>query len=261
MELNGAVAVVTGASSGFGELTALALAREGASVALAARRVDRLDALAERIRERGGRALAVRCDVAEVRDLEGLRDEVQREFGRCDVLVNNAGIPGGGPFAEVTMEQIERVTRVNYLGVVYGTKVFVPMMLDQGRGHVVNVASFAGRFAAPGASLYAASKHAVVAFSESLYYELASRGVLVTTVNPGFAATEGFPQTKTNPRLVMKPERVARTIVHVLRTGKAPEVSVPRAVAALQAFRVLTPPLYRWGVRRASRRFRPTSAT
>lgn len=254
MELIGAVAVVTGASSGFGELTALALAREGASVALAARRVDRLEAVAARIRERGGRALAIRCDVAEVRDLEGLRDEVQREFGRCDVLVNNAGIPGGGPFAEVSMEQIEHVTRVNYLGVVYGTKMFLPMMLDQARGHIVNVASLAGRFAAPGASLYTASKHAVVAFSESLNLTTRDKGVLVTSVNPGFARTEAF--SGRGPRLLrVTPERVAAVIVHVIRSGIAPEYSVPRLAPAVgEVFRVLTPPLYRWGMSIAARR-------
>jgi short-subunit dehydrogenase len=253
VELRGTVAVMTGASSGFGELTALALAREGANVVLGARRVERLEALAERIRGRGGRALPVRCDVSRVADIEALRDRVSKEFGRCDVLVNNAGVPGGGAFSDVSLEIIERVTRVNYLGVVYSTKAFLPMMLGQARGHIVNVASLAGRFAIPGATLYTASKHAVVAFSESLYYELAPFGILVTVVNPGLAPTEGFPQTSLPRGIVMKPQRIAETIVAVIEKGKAPEVCVPRFVSTLQAFRVLTPPLYRWGVRMASR--------
>jgi len=244
MDLRGAVAVVTGASSGFGELTAMGLAREGASVVLAARRVERLESLADRIRRRGGRALPVRGDV----------------FGRCDVLVNNAGIPGGGRFEDLSIGAVERVIRVNVLGVMYCTKAFLPTMLEQGRGHIVNVASLAGRFAAPGASVYTASKHAVVAFSEALYYELAPRGVLVTTVNPGFAATEGFPQTNMRPWMVMRPERVARVIVDVVKEGRAPEVSVPRALGAMQAFRVLTPQLYRWGVRTVSKRLSATRA-
>jgi len=260
MELNGAVAVVTGASSGFGELTARLLAREGASVVLAARRVERLEALAGEIEGRGGRALAVKCDIIEVADLQALRDRVDEAFGRCDVLINNAGIPGGGRFEEVSLEQIERVIRVNLLGVMLCTKVFLPMMLERPRGHIVNVGSVAGRYATPGASVYTASKHGVVAFSEALYYELAPRGILVTSVNPGFAATEGFPQGRLPSAIVMSAERVARAIVDVVRRGKAPEVTVPRALGPWQAFRILTPPLYRWGVRQASKKLGATRA-
>lgn len=260
MELNGAVAVVTGASSGFGELTARLLAKGGASVVLAARRVERLEALAGEIEGRGDRALAVRCDVTEVADLQALRDRVDETFGRCDVLINNAGIPGGGRFEEVSLEQIEQVIRVNLLGVMLCTKVFLPMMLERPRGHIVNVASVAGRYATPGASVYTASKHGVVAFSEALYYELGPRGILVTSVNPGFAATEGFPQGRLPSAIVMPAERVARAIVDVVRKDKAPEVTIPRALGPWQAFRILTPPLYRWGVRQAAKKLGATRA-
>jgi short-subunit dehydrogenase len=261
VELRGAVAVVTGASSGFGELTSRLLAKEGASVVLAARRVERLEALAAEIEGHGGRALAVKCDVTETADLQGLRGRVDEAFGRCDVLINNAGIPGGGRFEDLSLEQIEQVIRVNLLGVLFCTKAFLPMMLEQGAGHIVNVASLAGRYATPGASVYSASKHGVVAFSEALYYELGPRGILVTSVNPGFAATEGFPQGRLPSALVMPAEKVARAIVEVVREGKAPEVSVPRGMSLWQAFRVLTPPLYRWGVRKATSRLGFTRAT
>jgi len=236
------------------------LAKEGAAVVLAARRAERLEALAAEIEGRGGRALAVRCDVTEVADLQGLRDRVDEAFGRCDVLINNAGIPGGGRFEDLSLEQIEQVIRVNLLGVLVCTKVFLPMMLDRQRGHIVNVGSLAGRYAAPGASVYSASKHGVVAFSEALYYELAPRGILVTSVNPGFAATEGFPQGRLPSALVMRADRVARVIVDVIKEGRAPEVSVPRGMSLWQAFRVLTPPLYRWGVRTATGRLGTTPA-
>ncbi|GBC86244.1 3-oxoacyl-[acyl-carrier-protein] reductase [bacterium HR12] len=166
------------------------------------------------------------------------------------MLVNNAGIPGGGPFRTLGADDIERVVRVNLLGVMLGTHVFLPMMLERRRGHIVNVASLAGRFATPGEAVYAATKHAVVAFSESLYHELRPSGILVTAVNPGFTRTEGFPQVGIPRPLVMRPERVARVIVDVVRRDRAPEVSVPRTLAAAQVFRVLTPPLYRWGVGR-----------
>jgi short-subunit dehydrogenase len=108
--------------------------------------------------------------------------------------------------------------------------------------------------------VYSASKHGVVAFSESLYYELAPRGILVTSVNPGFAATEGFPQGRLPSAFVMRADKVARVIVDVVRQGRAPEVSVPRGMSVWQAFRVLTPPLYRWGVRTATGRFGTTPA-
>jgi len=253
VELRGAVAVVTGASSGIGESTALLLARAGAKVVLAARRLERLEALAERIAAHGGEALPVHCDVSLLADLDELVARTDEAYGRCDILVNNAGIPGGGPFRSLTAEQVERVIRVNVLGVMLGTRAFLPMLLEQRRGHIVNVASLAGRFATPGSAVYGATKHAVVAFGEALSYELKPLGILVTTVNPGFTKTEGFPQDDIPPRLVMRREHVAEVIVDVVRRGRAPEVSVPRALGAAQAFRVLTPPLYRWGVNRITR--------
>lgn len=252
--------VVTGASSGFGELACLRFARAGAQVVLAARRLERLEALAERIASAGGSALAVRCDVTELEELAALRDRVAERFGRCDVLVNNAGIRGGGRFEAVDVEHLDRVIDVNLRGVVLGTKLFVPMMVERGRGHVVNVASLAGRFATPGAAVYGATKHAVVAFSEALFHEFGRKGVLVTSVNPGFSPTEGFPVT--GPSIVrLDPDDVAELIVEVVRKGIAPEVSIPRSLAALQAFRVLTPPLYRWGVGTISRRFGASGPT
>lgn len=261
MELRGAVAVVTGASSGIGESTALLLARAGARVVLAARRMERLEALADRIRARGGRALPVHCDVAEPADLAELVERTDAAYGRCDVLINNAGIPGGGPFHSLPPERIERVARVNVLGVMLGTRAFLPMMLKERHGHIVNVASLAGRYATPGSAIYSASKHAVVAFGESLSYELKPLGILVTTVNPGFTRTEGFPQDDIPRPLVMRREHVAGVIVDVVRRGRGPEVSIPRPLAVPQALRVLTPPLYRWAVDRVTRRARGTGGS
>jgi short-subunit dehydrogenase len=249
VQLKGAVAVVTGASAGIGEATALALARHGAKVVLAARRADRLELLAERIERAGGIALAVPCDVGDPDRLAALPTVVSEAFGPCDILVNNAGIPGGGELKDLSYEDIEKIVRVNVLGVMFGTRAFLPGMMERGRGHIVNVASIAGRYATPGAAVYTASKHAVVAFSEAVNYEAEDRGVRVTAVNPGLVATEGFPQTKVDPRLVMKPERIAEAIVRVIREDIAPEFTVPRWLGPFQLFRVLTPGLYRWGIR------------
>ena len=253
MELKGSVAVVTGASAGIGWATAAAFAREGARVVVAARREERLNQLVQEIGNRGGMAVPVVCDVGDWAQVQALAERTRQEFGRCDVLVNNAGVPGGGWFADMSMEKAEQVTRINYLGVLYGTKAFLPMMLEAGRGHVVNVASLAGRFAVPGSAVYSASKHAVVAFSESLNSTMKPHGILVTAVNPGLVATEGFPHNDAiaKGREVLKPEDVARVIVRVVAKGIAPERSIPRWLAAMQVFRVLTPRLYRYGMDRA----------
>ncbi len=259
MQLKGAVVVVTGASSGIGAATAVAFAQRGARVVLAARRAERLDELAGRIERAGGTALAVPCDVTDHDDLRTLRGVVLEAFGPADVMVNNAGIPGGGGFETLTYEQIRRVVDVNLTGVLFGTRTFLPDMLARRHGHIVNVASLAGKNVAPGAAVYAATKHGVVAFSESLNMTMKRTGVLVTAVNPAFVPTEGFPATDRPRLLSLTPERVAETIVRVVRGNVDHEVAIPRWVATLQAFRILTPPLYRWTVGRIASRYEPGS--
>ena len=144
---------------------------------LAARRLDRLEALADRIERAGGSALALRVDVTEPREIDGLPTLVREVYGRpVDVLVSSAGVPGGGAIEDLSYEQIRAVVEVNLLGVLYGMRAFLPEMLRRGHGHVVNVASLAGRFATPGTGLYTATKHAVVAASESANYDAESRG-------------------------------------------------------------------------------------
>ena len=143
MELHGKVVVVTGASAGIGEATAVAFAKRGATVVLAARRLERLEELADRIERAGGKALALKCDVGEPDEILKLPGIVEQLLGPADVLVNNAGIPGGGDFASLTIDQIDRVVRVNLLGVLHGTRAFLPGMLARGHGHIVNVASLA----------------------------------------------------------------------------------------------------------------------
>src|SRR3954454_12269063 len=256
MDLRDANVVVTGASSGIGEATAIAFARYGARAILVARRKDRLEARGPRIEPAGGGATPGACDVTDLARVEKLPGLVTELTGRpVDVLVNNAGIAGGGSLVELSHERIDEVVRVNLLGVMHVTRVFLPGMLERGRGHVINVASLAGRFAVPGAAVYSASKHGVVAFSESLDVSTRRRGVLVTAVNPAYVPTEGFPATNRPSMLTLTPERVADAIVKVARDEISPEYSVPRWAAAMQAFRILTPPLYRWGLGVGGRRY------
>lgn len=245
--------VVTGASSGIGEASSLAFAKAGARVVLAARRTQRLDAIVDRIERSGGRALAATCDVTEPDQLRTLRAVTEQAFGPTDVLVNSAGMRGGGEFAKLDYERIEEHVRLNVLGVLYGTRAFLPGMLARGKGHVVNIGSLAGRFATPGNAIYGATKHAVVAFSEAMNYETEGRNVHVTSVNPGFVDTEGFPQGDLPNWAVLKMRTVTDAIVKVVREDIAPEYSVPRWLSPFQLFRVATPPLYRWGIRRVRR--------
>jgi short-subunit dehydrogenase len=252
MELRGRVVVVTGASAGIGESTAVAFAKRGAKVVLAARRLERLEELATRIEQAGGHALAIKVDVTDHAQLEHLPGIVQQAFGPTDVLVNNAGIPGGGRFEDLTYEQIELIVRVNLLAVIDGTRAFLPGMRRRGRGHVVNVASLAGRFAAPGASVYAATKHGVVAFGESL--GLTTSPVLVTTVLPGFVPTERFSGRGPRP-LQVTADQVADATIRAVQNGRAGEVYVPRWVRPFEVFRIATPSLYHGALSAGARRF------
>jgi NADP-dependent 3-hydroxy acid dehydrogenase YdfG len=188
--LEGKVAAVTGASSGIGEATALALARAGAAVALGARRADRLRDLAGRIEAEGGRALAVEVDVGDEGSARGFVERAHSELGRLDVLVNNAGVMLLGPVEGADTADWRRMVDVNLLGLLYCTHAALPLMREQGGGDIVNISSVAGRFARPGNGVYALTKFGVGAFSESLRQEAIASKIRVMLVEPGFVATE-----------------------------------------------------------------------
>ena len=179
------VAVITGASSGIGAATARALAAAGYRVALLARRVDRIEALAA---ELGDGALAVEADVTDRGSLVAAADRVQRELGGAGVLVNNAGIMLLGPFSAEQSEDYRRMVEVNLLGAITATEVFLDQLTDGG-GDIVNVSSVAGRTARAGNGVYAATKWGLNGWSESLRQELLP-DVRVTVIEPGAVATE-----------------------------------------------------------------------
>jgi NADP-dependent 3-hydroxy acid dehydrogenase YdfG len=189
-DLSGQVVAVTGASSGIGEATALACAHAGAAVALAARRSERIQSLAERIAREGGRAIAVPTDVADEGQAQAFIERAHAELGRLDVLVNNAGVMLLGPIENAPTEEWREMIHVNVFGVLYCTHAALPLMHAQGSGHIVNVSSVAGRVARAGSGVYNLTKFGVGAFSESLRQETVEMGVRVTLIEPGAVDTE-----------------------------------------------------------------------
>ncbi|MCZ2807379.1 SDR family NAD(P)-dependent oxidoreductase [Modestobacter sp. VKM Ac-2983] len=188
--LQGKVALVTGASSGIGEATAIALAEAGAAVAIGARRKDRLDALATKLRDGGARVLQLDLDVTDEQACAAAVARTREELGGLDVLVNNAGVMLLGTIVGADPEDWRRMIDTNVLGLLYMTHAAIEGMVEQGSGDVVNMSSVAGRTARKGAGVYNASKWAVNAFSESLRQEVTGRGVRISLVEPGAVATE-----------------------------------------------------------------------
>ncbi|MBB5782767.1 SDR family NAD(P)-dependent oxidoreductase [Nonomuraea jabiensis] len=194
--LNGTVALITGASSGIGAATGLALAAQGATVALVARRADRLEELAGQIRDQGGTALTLVADVSDERQAKEVVERTATELGRLDTLVNNAGVMLLGPAADAPLEEWQRMVQVNVLGVLYCAHAALPHLVraaaDGPRqvADMVNISSVAGRVARSGSGVYNLTKHGVGAFSESLRQEFAGRHVRVSLVEPGAVETE-----------------------------------------------------------------------
>jgi NADP-dependent 3-hydroxy acid dehydrogenase YdfG len=189
-ELSGKAVAITGASSGIGEATALTLAKAGASVALGARRKDRIDELAARIEDEGGTAVALEVDVSDEAAARGFVEAAHERLGRLDTLVNNAGVMLLGPVEQADSQDWRTMVNVNLLGLMYCTHAALPIMLAQEGGDIVNISSVAGRFARAGNAVYAATKFGVGAFSEGLRNEVTERGVRVTLIEPGFVDTE-----------------------------------------------------------------------
>jgi NAD(P)-dependent dehydrogenase (short-subunit alcohol dehydrogenase family) len=220
------IAVVTGASSGIGAATAVELARKGYTVYLAARREDRLHAVAEACSAAGGEGRVAPTDVTDRAQVEALVRRADDEGGRIDVMVNNAGYGVRSRLAETTEEQMRRIFDVNFFGVFFGCAAVAPVMIARRAGHIFNVSSVLGKRGSPFHGAYSATKHAVCGLTDSLRVEMLPYNVRVTAVCPGMTDTEFFDKVEGGSRDAessfktvrtrQPPEHVARGIVRAI---------------------------------------------
>ncbi len=236
MRLRGSVVLITGASSGIGEATAVAFARRGAKLELGARRLENLNAVAQRCRDAGSPDVKVRLlDVRQRASARAFVATALRDHERLDVLVNNAGVGWTGRAHEMPEEKLDDLVATNFKGVVNTTQAALPPMLERRRGVIINVASIAGVRPSPFSAVYGATKHAVVGFSHALRGELSGTGVKVCVVYPGVTAGTEFFGGKKAPIGFMQysPEWVANVIVRTARFPRRDAMVAPLRIAHL----------------------------
>jgi short-subunit dehydrogenase len=253
VEIEGTTALVTGASSGIGAALARDLAAAGASVALVARRAERLRELAATLP--GGRAVVFPCDLRDPEAVAATVAAARARLGPIDLLVSNAGVGRYLPFLETGPEDTAAILETNLLGTLAMARAVLPEMVARRRGHLVVVASIAGRIGSRNHAVYCASKFGLAGFCESLAYELEGSGVGVTLVNPGLVETEffdhaSFARFPTGARgRAIPAARVSAAILRAVRRG-AREVTVPRSYAIGTVLKTVAPGLFRRLMRR-----------
>jgi len=220
--IEGKVVVITGASSGLGEATTRHLSEKGAKVALAARRTERIESLADEINDNGGQALAVTTDVTEREQVDELVDKATDQFGRIDVMLNNAGLMPFAPLERRKIDEWEQMIDVNVKGVLYGIAAALPYMKEQESGHIINVSSVAGHKVMPNGTVYCATKHAVRAISEGLRQEVKPYNIRSTIISPGAVDSE-LPQSSSE-------EDMRETVETLYEENAIPADSFARAV-------------------------------
>jgi len=243
-QLSGKSIVLTGASQGLGVVMARALAAEGAQLLLAARSEDKLKAVALAMPP-GSRVLTQVTDVTSAAERSALLSRAGREFGAIDVLINNAGVEDLGVYAEQEPAVLRRIVETNLLAPMFLTREALPEMLKRRSGHVVNIASLAGRTGMPFGAAYSGSKGGLAEWSISLAAELRDSGVAVSVICPGFVSETGMFSRKgaPAPRSIgaSQPESVARALLKVLRTRRLEVVVNPKPVRLLMALKALSP--------------------
>lgn len=221
--IEGKVIVITGASSGFGKITAEYLSQRGASVVLGARSADKIEAIAKAITEKGGKAIAVTTDVTQKEQVKNLVDTAVKEFGKIDVLLNNAGIMPLSPLEMLRVEDWDQCIDVNIKGVLYGIAAALPHMKKQKSGQIISVSSVAGHTISPGGAVYSASKYSVRVISEALRQEVKPYNIRTSVISPGAVDTD-LPGS-------VKAEGVAENIKKYYKENAIPAESFARAVA------------------------------
>jgi NAD(P)-dependent dehydrogenase (short-subunit alcohol dehydrogenase family) len=228
-ELNAKIAIVTGGGSGMGQGVALALAREGAKVVVCGRRADPLGRTVATIKKTGGDGLAVQADVSQVEHVERLVSQTLEAYGRVDILINNAGISGFSPIHEHDVETWDRVMAVNLRGPFLTARAALPLMREQGGGHIINISSEAALEHYPGNGAYGVAKHALNALGEYIQRENQELGVRVDTVCPGMVITE---MTEGRPGLdhdkCLYPEDIADLVMWLLT--RRPNIKIGRPI-------------------------------
>ncbi|MER8466507.1 SDR family NAD(P)-dependent oxidoreductase [Mesorhizobium sp. M1396] len=202
-KLNGKISLVTGASSGIGAATAFALAAQGAVVVIAARRRQRLDDLAKRIRDAGGEVLAIEADITDEAQATAMVGRVLESYGRLDMLFNVAGVGVAAPFQNTTTSEYRAMVDINILGLLYTINAALPAMKRQGSGHIIIVSSGTGRYIHPSV-VYSGTKHAASAMAESLRREIGKDGIRVTVIEPGAVRTEFTANMRDDVRLAVE---------------------------------------------------------
>ncbi|WP_338552312.1 SDR family oxidoreductase [Paenibacillus sp. KS-LC4] len=232
--LNGKVVLISGASSGIGALAAKQLAMRGAIVVLTGRNVEKLKAY---VAEIGGNSSYFQMDVTSMEDVQQVIQAAVQKHGRLDILINNAGYGQFEYFETMPVEKFDQMMDTNYMGIVRCTKAVLPYMLSQGSGHIVNIASLAGKIGSAKSTAYTATKHAVLGFTNSLRMELRGKGIVVSAVNPGPIDTPFFSLADPSGNYVknvsffmMKPDYVVKAIVRLIERRKA-EINLPRSAA------------------------------
>ncbi len=211
--LDGKVAVVTGGGRGIGAAIAERLAELGATVVICGRSLEPLRATVEKITASGRKAEALQCDVTEVNSVDQLATRVRQTFGGCDILVNNAGIGSfSAPLHLLPPEQWDQVVNTNLRGPYYCIRAFAPMMIEAGRGDIVNISSIASKNPLPNGAVYAASKWGLNGLSYSVAEELRKSNIRVTVVCPGSTATELSPHEGKDPRKMLQPSDIAHVV-------------------------------------------------
>ncbi len=261
--LEGKVALITGGSQGIGRVVATALAQKGMHLILAARSADKLELAAEELRKSGVRVLTVPTDVSKRADLERLVAAAVAEFGRIDVLVNNAGIEAFRAFHEIPVEQIEATIATNTVGAIVLTRLVIPVMQKQGWGRIINMSSTAALMAPPYGATYAATKASLLQFSMALRLEYAGSGISATAICPGFTDEGGIYEhikTEMGRRVpwIMRgttAQVVAKRVIQALRTDP-PRIVVERpGLRMFMALAHIFPRLGEWFTHKLATRF------